>query len=121
MGFYILNAKPEGNSAWERIAFPKPRRFEVRIRRRTHASVRRRVRSIAVIQPRFRVRQLGPFRLPTFGHGVGSPRSLHRQLSPNKAPEPTTTAVMPRAIADSILIARLAGARVTPAVVVAHL
>jgi hypothetical protein len=46
---------------------------------------------------------------------------LRTPSEPNKAPEPTTTAVMPRAIADSILPARLAGARVTPAVVVAHL
>ena len=46
---------------------------------------------------------------------------LRRIGPPNKTPEPTTTSVMPRAIADSILIARLAGARVTPAVVVAHL
>lgn len=40
---------------------------------------------------------------------------------PNKAPEPTTTAVTPRAIAHSISHARPAGARGAPAVVVAHL
>ena len=40
---------------------------------------------------------------------------------PNKAPEPTRTAVMPRAIADSVSHADLAGARATPAVRVAHL
>ena len=47
--------------------------------------------------------------------------SSHPEQTPNKAPEPTTTAAMPRAIADSFSLVRPAGARVTPAVVVAHL
>jgi len=46
---------------------------------------------------------------------------FHLCVSPNKALEPTRTAVTPRAIADSCLHARFAGARVAPAVRVAHL
>src|SRR5829696_5328710 len=41
--------------------------------------------------------------------------------SPNKTPEPTTGTVTPRAIADSASLACVAGTRVAPVPVVAHL
>src|SRR5882672_3257050 len=46
---------------------------------------------------------------------------LHRCVSPNKAPEPTTTAVTPRAIVSWCHYLKCEFARGAPAVAVAHL
>ena len=87
-----MRAKLDGNSVRERITLPKHRRCEIRIWRRTHVAVQRRMRMSPVIQPRFCMRKEGLLRLPSCGQGFGSPKPLHAQLSPNQAPEPTTAA-----------------------------
>jgi hypothetical protein len=52
---------------------------------------------------------------------VAAPVVCARAIRPNKAPEPTTLAVTPRALVSSISNASLASARVAPARFVAHL